>query len=103
MKAIQVEEMAQQAQQADTQKDLQLNEQVAQITQLQQKIEVLQQQMRNRGNVIVLHLKIYSSRMERFIFRRIVRYRNCVFLSKKYFKMKSKMIFDSRQSKWVEK
>ena len=59
MKAIQVEEMAQQAQQADTQKDLQLNEQVAQITQLQQKIEVLQQQMRNRGNVIVLHLKIY--------------------------------------------
>ena len=55
MKAIQVEEMAQQAQKADTQKDLQLNEQVAQITQLQQKIEVLQQQMRNRGNVIVLH------------------------------------------------
>ena len=57
MKAIQVEEMAQQVQQADTQKDLQLNEQVAQITQLQQKIEVLQQQMRNRGNVIVFHLR----------------------------------------------
>lgn len=50
MRAIQLEDMLQQTQQADTQKDLQLNEKVAQIDQLQQKIEVLKTQMRNRGN-----------------------------------------------------
>ena len=41
--------MLQQTQQADTQKDLQLNEKVAQIDQMQQKIEVLKTQMQNRG------------------------------------------------------
>ena len=51
MKAIQVEDMLQQTQQADTQKDLQLNEKVAQNAQLQQKIEVLQTQIRNRGTL----------------------------------------------------
>jgi len=50
VRAIQLEDMLQQTQQADTQKDLQLNEKVAQIDQLQQKIEVLQTQIRNRGN-----------------------------------------------------
>ena len=52
-KTIQVEHVLQQTQQADTQKDLQLNETVAQNTQLQQKVEVLQQQIRTRGNVSV--------------------------------------------------
>ena len=54
MKAIQVEDMLQQTQQADTQKDLQLNEKVAQNAQLQQKIEVLQTQMRNRGTLFMI-------------------------------------------------
>ena len=49
-KAIQVEQMLQQAQQADTQRDLQLNEQVAQNAQLQHRVEVLQEQIRTRGN-----------------------------------------------------
>ena len=43
--------MLQQAQQADTQRDLQLNEQVAQNAQLQHRNEVLQEQIRTRGNV----------------------------------------------------
>ena len=53
LKAIQVEDMLQQTQQADTQKDLQLNEKVAQNAQLQQKIEVLQTQIRNRGKLVL--------------------------------------------------
>jgi len=51
VKAIQVEEMALQAQQADTQKDLQLNEQIAQNAQLQQKIDEFEQKMRNRDEI----------------------------------------------------
>ena len=54
MKAIQVEDILQQTQQADTQKDLQLNEKVAQNAQLKQKIEVLQTQMRNRGTLFMI-------------------------------------------------
>ena len=46
-----MEQMLQQTQQADTQRDLQLNEQVAQNAQLQHRNEVLQEQIRTRGNV----------------------------------------------------
>ena len=42
--------MLQQTQQADTQRDLQLNEQVAQNAQLQHRNEVSQEQIRTRGN-----------------------------------------------------
>ena len=52
LKAIQVEDMLQQRQQADIQKDLQFNEKVAENAQLQQKIEVLQTQMRYRGKLV---------------------------------------------------
>ena len=44
-----MEEVTQQAQQAYTQKDLQLYEKNAQNAQLRQKIDELQQKMRNRG------------------------------------------------------
>ena len=49
-----MEQVLQLRQQADAQKEVQLNEQVAQNAQLQDRVEVLQRQIRNRGNVNVL-------------------------------------------------
>ena len=86
LKAIQVEDMLQQTQQADTQKDLQLNEKVAQNAQLQQKIEVLQNQMRNRGKLFLHQISKKSPLRFDFVF-----------------KMISKRIFGSKLNRWAEK
>ena len=69
--------MTQQAQQAYTQKDLQLYEKNAQNAQLRQKIDEFEQKMRNRGNVIAQLKRLLISH-EYIIFREIVHYRNCV-------------------------